>query len=487
MNRIFYALALLTGFLLSMPAFTQTKEETIASDGTVLNELIDSSLANRKDTLLKIITAINSPNDDYSPFFVDSLLLFTSNRKSTQEAQTTEFTEKVYMSENTKGKWGEPKKDGYKWNSDNNTALVGVSADNYYFYRSYMGNNGEIFSSKRKLDPKKPWKAQPLNKLKQISTEFDETSIAEGNGDTLYFVSNRSGNYDIYQQVGKNRAQPVDSINTSFDETDVFLSDDKQTMYFSSNRTGGYGDFDIYVSLKMGNAWSSPFLIDLPYVNSDTTDRDFRIYGDSTIFFASNRSGGQGGMDIYLITIRTPFKPVIPKVDTVKKVDSIVVVKPVKDSIVPPPPPVVVQVKEIPKEHDELIDKLKELGLFPFKGEVQLGAFRLITSVEGFKTKFGCLRNENIRMDTVLYNGICIHKFIINKLYTNVDEALNKQLEIISRHCLPEATFSDMPFIGMLDKNNNRFAIFWKKDDFIKKNIFYIFQNGKEIWKGKRF
>ena len=489
MIRPLYALLCLVGILLNLSGFSQTENSLVAAnDTTILSELIDSSLANGKDTVFKNLKEINSTSDDYLPFFVDSLLLFTSNRKSTQEGQTTEFTEKVYMSENKKGKWDEPKKDGYKWNSDNNSALVGVSTENYYFYRSYMGNNGELFAAKRKLDPKKPWKAQPLKKVKQICSEFDETSIANGNGDTVYFVSNRSGNYDIYSQAGSNPAQPVDSINTTFDETDVFITDDGQTMYFSSNRPGGYGDYDIYESIKMENSWSSPFLVYVPNVNSDTTDRDFRIYGDSTIFFASNRNGGMGGMDIYLMTIRTPIKPMlVPPVDTVKKVDSIIVVQAVKDSIIPPPPPIVEQVKAIPKEHDELIDKLKELGLFPFKGEVQLGAFRLITSVDNFKAKFACINIEKLRMDTLMYNGICIHKFIIDKLYTDIDEALNKQLEIINRHCLPELSFSDMPFIGLLDKNNNRFAIFWKKDEFLKKNIFYIFQNGKEIWNGKRF
>jgi len=444
----------------------------------------------QRDTIFTNIKAVNSESDDYQPYFVDSVLMFTSNRKSTQEGQTLEFTEKVYMSENKRGKWDEPKKDGYKWNSDNNSALIGVSADNYYFYRAYMGDNGEIFSAKRKLDPKKAWKAQPLKKLTNICTEFDENSIANGNGDTVYFVSNRSGNYDIYQQVGKTPAQSLDSINTLYDEVDVFVTEDVNTLFFSSNRPGGKGDFDIYKSSRIGNSWSTPESVDFPNVNSDTTDRDFRQYGDSTMFFSSNRSGGLGGLDIYSITIRTPQDSIIMPVDTVKKVDSVVVEPPVKDTIivaVPIPVPVVAPIDTIKPQHDELIDKLKELGLFPFRGEVQLGAYRLITSVAQFKQKFNCLNPDDLRMDTVVYDGVVIHKFIINKMYSDIDEAMNKQLEIINRHCLPELNFADMPFIGLLDKDKNRFAIFWKKDEFLKKNIFYIFQNGKQIWKGKRF
>jgi len=436
----------------------------------------------QRDTIISNCKSINTASDEYSPFLVDSFLLFTSNRKSTEEGQSLEYTEKVYMSEKDNGNWKEPKKDGYKWNSDNNSALVGVSAENYYFYRSYMGDNGELFSAKRKLDSAKAWKAEPLKKLTNICTDFDENSIAVGKGDTVYFVSNRTGNYDIYQQDSKSPAQSIDSINTLFDEVDVFVTDDDKTMFFSSNRPGGKGDYDIYKSIKIGNIWSTPKAFDFPSVNSDTTDRDFHWYNDSTMFFASNRAGGQGGMDIYQITIKTPYiAPVIP-LDTIKKVDSVVIVPVVKDTVVAPAPPVAVQ-----QVHDELIDKLKELGLFPFKGEVQLGAYRLITNLEKFKQKFACISREKLRMDTVVYNGICIHKFIIDKQYTDVDEALNKQMEIINQHCMPELTFSDMPFIALLDKDNNRFAIFWKKDEFIKKNIYYIFQNGKQVWKGKRF
>ncbi len=44
-----------------------------------------------------------------------------------------------------------------------------------------------------------------------------------------------------------------------------------------------------------------------------------------------------------------------------------------------------------------------------------------------------------------------------------------------------------MPFIGVLDKEGNRFAIFWKREEFSKQHIFYIFKNGKQIWKTRLF
>ena len=36
-----------------------------------------------------------------------------------------------------------------------------------------------------------------------------------------------------------------------------FLSDNDDTLYFSSNGFGGFGDADIFYSLRNGNSWDS--------------------------------------------------------------------------------------------------------------------------------------------------------------------------------------------------------------------------------------
>ena len=134
------------------------------------------------------------------------------------------------------------------------------------------------------------------------------------------------------------------------------------------------------------------------------------------------------------------------------------------------------------------MQKLKEYGLLPFHGEVQIGAYQYIKSVKDFYKRFPCIKEQDIKMQEILVDGkFHVHKFIINKVYTIVDEALDKQYEIEKMHCLPDKEFSDMPFIGVLDKEGNRFAIFWKKDEFVQKNIYYIFKNGKIVWKSRKF
>jgi hypothetical protein len=417
------------------------------------------------DTLCTNLQQINSNSNEYLPFLIDSTLFFTSDRRNTLEGQTLEFTEKVYWSVKKKGTWCDAKKDGYKWNSDNNTALVGVGPKNYFFYRSYWKDNGEVFVAPRKEDSSDVWKAKPLQKFSVICSEMDENSITTCNDDTFYFVSNRNGNYDIFMQNGNSMPVTVDVLNSNSNEQDVFISTNGKKIFFSSDRPGGKGGYDIFASERNGNTWTSPVQLQSKLINTRSDDRDFRWYNDSTMFLSSDRSGGSGGFDIFQVSTR--------HYDTVK-------IK--KDTI-----PVVILPDTIKKERDQLVVQLKILGLFPFKGELQIGAYRFVKSVKLFKTIFKCVENEDLRADTQKIDGVIIYKYIINKVYTDIDEALIAQLDIINRNCLPDKDFIDTPFIAILKEDGKRYAIFWKKDEFENHKVFYIYSDGKQIWKGKRF
>ncbi len=420
----------------------------------------------KRDTVCVNMQTINSSQDDYLPFLLGkNTLVFTSNRKNTQEGQTVQYSEKVYQTlEKGKNKFTTPKKTGYKWNSDNNTALIAVSPSLFYFYRSYWKDNGEIFFAQREGDRKTMWVGSKIKKLSRICTEYDECSVATTNTDSLLFVSNRNGNYDIFVQIGKKPASPIDSLNSEYSEKDLFFNPETQILYFSSDRPGGIGGYDIYESKLVDNRFTKPVLLRDTMINTTSDDRDFRKYNDSLMYLSSNRIMGLGGFDIYRITV--------------------------KSSMIPDTPDIVIDIEDvkiIKDQKEELYAQLEELGLFPFQGEVQVGAYRYIPSLEAFQKRFPCIVNENIRMDILEVDGFKVHKYIIDTIYTDVDAAVNKQIEIEAMHCLPEELFSDMPFIAVLDKKGNRYAIFWKKDEFEDKKMFFIFKNGQMIWKSRRF
>lgn len=436
----------------------------------LLHSVSAQTIEKRVDTLCTNMAQINSKNDDYLPFIIDNHLMFTSNRRSVLERQSLQYTEKVYFSTKTENSndWSKPKKNGYKWNSDNNTALIGLDDDYFYFYRAYWRNNGEIFFASRKENPEKPWQASKISKLKSICTDdYDESSIVSLGKDSILFVSNKNGNYNILMKRGKEKPFLVNILNSDSIENDLFYVEETKTLYFSSNRAGGIGGWDIYMSNYTDNEFTTPVLLQDTMINTSFDERDFRWYNDSTKYLSSNREGGMGGWDIYEWTIRTTF-------DTIPDTTQFLT-----DSLV--------QIDTIPQELDTLTKQLEANDLLPFRGEIQLGAFRYINSLKEFETRFPCIKGENVRMDTLLVDGITIHKFIIDTIYTEVDVAMKKRTKIMDKKCLPNKLLSDMPFVGVLDKQGNRFAIFWEKDEFINEKVFYLFKNGKQVWKGRRF
>lgn len=77
----------------------------------------------------------------------------------------------------------------------------------------------------------------------------------------------------------------------------IFLSPDGRSLYFASDRVGGQGGFDLYVSHYSNNEWSLPENLG-PEVNTPYNEiTPFQF--ENTMYFASNNPTGLGGYDIY--------------------------------------------------------------------------------------------------------------------------------------------------------------------------------------------
>jgi len=83
-----------------------------------------------------------------------------------------------------------------------------------------------------------------------------------------------------------------------YDETHPSISKDEKTLYFASNRPGGFGGMDIYKSELKGGAWGEPINLG-PEVNTSENEMFPYIHTDNTLFFASNGLEGLGGLDIF--------------------------------------------------------------------------------------------------------------------------------------------------------------------------------------------
>lgn len=138
-------------------------------------------------------------------------------------------------------------------------------------------------------------------------------------GTKLYFTSQRKsplgaftptdGNYgeDVYyvQRQGNTWAPPTllpEPINSKNNDGAATFSGDGQVMvYGQCSREGGIGDCDLYISVLDGEQWSAPVNFG-NVVNSKEWDAQPCLSADGTkIIFASDRTGGYGGSDLYSI------------------------------------------------------------------------------------------------------------------------------------------------------------------------------------------
>jgi len=180
---------------------------------------------------------------------------------------------------------------------------------------SYAGYQEDFFISKKEglewglaKDAGLPLNS-PLNEGAQtVSADgrfmvFTACGRKDGLGRCDLYYSRKTGDtWSLPKNIGK-------PVNTVSYETQPSLSADGKTLYFACDRPGGFGDIDIYVStLDDQNIWSIPRNLG-EIIN--TTGRDWApfIHPDNqTLYFASNEHIGLGGFDLFYSKIDSAGK-----------------------------------------------------------------------------------------------------------------------------------------------------------------------------------
>ena len=123
---------------------------------------------------------------------------------------------------------------------------------------------------------------------------------------------------------------PAALVNSTNDEEGVRFSSDGDTLWFSSKGHSSIGGYDIFYSVRGTKGWGPA--VNYGYPVNTAWDELFYFpspVNDSLFYFASNRSGGFGGTDIYEGRILPEEKiPVLPpKPEPVIIRDTVVIVK----------------------------------------------------------------------------------------------------------------------------------------------------------------
>ena len=163
---------------------------------------------------------------------------------------------------------------------------------------------------------------KPKNIGAPINTKNWETQPSlSADGRTLFFVSNRPGGYgkkDIWVSTLSDTntwSKPINlgpQINTKDEEESPFIHADGTTLYFSSDGHMGMGKKDLFATTKLTDStWSTPKNLGYP-LNTQDNESHIIINAEGTKgYFASNRYGSTGGIDIYEFNIDKSF-PVRP-------------------------------------------------------------------------------------------------------------------------------------------------------------------------------
>lgn len=168
----------------------------------------------------------------------------------------------------------------------------------------------------------------PTNLGPNVNTSHGEApGCFSSDGLEMYLISDRPGGYggwDIWittrETIDDDWGTPENlgpPVNTGQLDALAYISGDGLVLYFNSDRPGGRGDFDLYLATRETKDadWGTPVNLG-PTVNSSQWDYGPSISADGlTLFFASDRSGGSGGMDIWVTRRATKNDPWGPPVN----------------------------------------------------------------------------------------------------------------------------------------------------------------------------
>jgi Tol biopolymer transport system component len=197
------------------------------------------------------------------------------------------------------------------------------AADSLLFFVVTTGTGAEqiFFASRSDVTSAQFSAASPVPQL--ASNAFDGTPFVSASGLRLYFYSTRqgsnAGSRDLWvSQVtsstnGFDAPTPLVELNTSSLEIAPRVSTDELSIVYASQRPDGRGRTDIWQARR--SSLDAPFGApeNLAELNTEADETGAWPSSDGlTMFFASNRAGGLGRLDIWRATrasVAEPFGP----------------------------------------------------------------------------------------------------------------------------------------------------------------------------------
>lgn len=306
MKNIYLVLLLVASY----PIYAQESES---------NNIIPSSYE-----LVELGKKVNSPYHESAPIISpdgNKLYFFVANHPENYLGKSG--SQDIWYSErDSTGQWGEARHMKAPLNQRRfNQVFTVLNNGNTLLIRGGKGKDTEGFSFTHKQ--KDSWsKPEPLkidgydDMRKGVYSGGSMSS--DGKALLMYFSERPKSKYsDLYISFKKDngdwsRPKALGSnINTHLDEFGPFLAPDNRTMYYASNRSGGLGGMDIYKTVRLDNTWlkwSDPENLGAP-VNTEGFDAYFSIDSTDINAFTTRAFMSLDGGSLDILGLQ-PIKPV---------------------------------------------------------------------------------------------------------------------------------------------------------------------------------
>ena len=281
------------------------------------------------------VKELNTPSDEIAPSITadNSEIIFNSNN-------TGDFD--IYTAERQKRKWIRLSSlSSLNTDGDDISSNLAYDGQRLLLFK-YSDGQSDIYESKLRGTE---WSEPKLKMSKVVNSVGNETFASYDPQDIkVYFVSDGgfggdknirfSGKKDMQETFWGQPQSAGQEVNTGFQEGSVYMAPDGNTMYFCSQGHSSIGGYDVFVSYRNEELglWSKPINLGYP-INTPYDELYFSISASGKrAYFASNRDGGSGGMDIYCATFWGE-----PKIPGVASEDNLIasIASPIEDTYTP--------------------------------------------------------------------------------------------------------------------------------------------------------
>ena len=278
------------------------------------------TLCGAQDQVMNLGEEINSEYPERMPFIsLDGKALYFA-RKAHPQNMGEEDKDDIWVSyfDEENNAWSKAVNVGAPLNNDGHNFVVSIntSADAIYLANDYNSNIKDAISYTTKRGRK--WKQPRRLDIPDYKNKSPFVSYHVSKDEKYLLIAaeqNKTiGGRDFYVsfKTTKGWSTPLNlgpDINSKDEENSIFLAADNKTVYFSSNGRQGLGGYDLYMSRRLDDSWTSwstPQNLG-KLINTPQDDLSISIPASGDYVYLAR--GPIKNTDIYKVKLPEAFKP----------------------------------------------------------------------------------------------------------------------------------------------------------------------------------